>query len=334
LARAGFFGNEGIALAAPSEWTRVEETERRYLEAEYLRLNYVAGTRPGSCLVVSVFENSEGEVTGGWRELSPDITDVADLPVLEPDAAADATRAAVAARPPADEEAVKTAREQSVARARAVRTPTFATVTPRDFLTEPAERIRHTGRGLGQDWGTVIHRLLELAVVQLDNHSGASNGTFDMRSAAESAIEESDLAESGVARLDLVNRAVTLVEEIQGSPAWRRIRESRERYVEVPFTIAVQSAEIPAGVAIDVGPGLPATAAADLLAKAAVGGAPLPVLIRGQIDAVFDESSTTERHWVILDWKTTSVADRDAGKLEDHYRPQLALYARCWAAGR
>ncbi len=333
LARAGFFGNEGITLAAPSEWPRVEETERRYLEAEYLRLNYVAGTRPGSCLVVSVFENSEGEVTGGWRELSPDITDVADLPVLEPDAAADATRAAVAARPPADEEAVKTAREQSVARARAVRTPTFATVTPRDFLTEPAERIRHTGRGLGQDWGTVIHRLLELAVVQLDDQAGASNGTFDMRSAAESAIEESDLAESGVARLDLVNRAVTLVEEIQGSPAWRRIRESRERYVEVPFTIAVQSAEIPAGVAIDVGPGLPATAAADLLAKAAVGGAPLPVLIRGQIDAVFDESSTTERHWVILDWKTTSVADRDAGKLEDHYRPQLALYARCWAAG-
>lgn len=35
--------------------------------------------------------------------------------------------------------------------------------------------------------------------------------------------------------------------------------------------------------------------------------------------------------WVIVDWKTTSVTDADATKLEDHYRPQLRLYARCWA---
>ena len=38
-------------------------------------------------------------------------------------------------------------------------------------------------------------------------------------------------------------------------------------------------------------------------------------------------------NWEILDWKTTSVADADAAKLEEHYRPQLVLYARCWASG-
>jgi ATP-dependent exoDNAse (exonuclease V) beta subunit len=38
--------------------------------------------------------------------------------------------------------------------------------------------------------------------------------------------------------------------------------------------------------------------------------------------------------WIILDWKTTSVADRDAARLMEHYRPQLTLYARCWATGQ
>jgi len=36
---------------------------------------------------------------------------------------------------------------------------------------------------------------------------------------------------------------------------------------------------------------------------------------------------------VILDWKTHSVTAADETRLEAHYRPQLALYARCWAAG-
>jgi ATP-dependent helicase/nuclease subunit A len=332
ISRAGFFGKEGTTLAAPAEWPDVEATERRYLEAEYLRLNYVAGTRPGTCLVVSVFENTAGEISGGWQELSPDIANVASLPDLEPDSIAEAARAAAAVRPPAEEEAVTAAREQTEARARAVRAPTFATVTPRDFLTEPAERIRHTGRGLGQEWGTVIHRLLELAVLQLEESPGGA-GAIDLRTAAESAFEESDFAESGIARQELVDRAVALVGEIQGSLAWQRLRESRERHVEVPFTIAVRGDEIPAGVHVDAGPGQAESGAVDLRGAAADGGGLVPVLIRGQIDAVFDEATAGEPDWVILDWKTTSVADRDAGKLEEHYRPQLALYARCWAAG-
>jgi RecB family exonuclease len=36
---------------------------------------------------------------------------------------------------------------------------------------------------------------------------------------------------------------------------------------------------------------------------------------------------------VVIDWKTTSVTAADAERLVDHYRPQLRLYARCWAAG-
>ena len=334
IARAGLFGKSGTTLATPLGWQQVEETERRYLEAEYLRLNYVAGTRPGTCLVVSVFEDSKGNIKGGWHELSPDIASVSNLPDLGPHAEAEQARAA--SRPLADEAAVAAAREQAVGRVAAIRRPTFGTVTPRDFLTEPAERIRHTGRGMGQDWGTVIHRLLELAVQKLaDGQTG-----FDLASAAANVVAESDLAESGIDRKAMNDRAVALVEEILRSEVWRRIEAATERHVEVPFSIAVSIDEIPAGVEVDMGPGGSATdagqgGAAACLAASALPA--LPVLIRGQIDAVFREPSAAPpagmTDWVILDWKTTSVTAADAERLVDHYRPQLRLYARCWAAG-
>lgn len=333
IARAGLFGKSGTTLAAPLDWQQVEEIERRYLEAEYLRLNYVAGTRPGTCLVVSVFEDSKGNIKGGWHELSPDIASVSNLPDLGPHAEAERGRTTAAARPLADEAAVAAARQQAVGRVAAIRRPTFGTVTPRDFLTEPAERIRHTGRGMGQDWGTVIHRLLELAVQKLaDGQTG-----FDLASAAANVVAESDLAESGIDRKAMADRAVALVEEILRSGVWRRIEAAAERHVEVPFSIAVSIDEIPAGVEVDVGPGGSATDAAPGGPAACLAASALPVLIRGQIDAVFREPSAVPpagmTDWVILDWKTTSVTAADAERLVDHYRPQLRLYARCWAAG-
>ena len=326
VAKPGAFGKDGTILAAPLAWETHAATEERYLEAEYLRLNYVAGTRPGSCLVASVFENSQGEITGGWKELAADIGGVANLPDLEPCAAAEEARAAAAGRPPADAAVIESGRGRALARLAAVRGPTFGTVTPRDFLTEPAERIRHTGRGLGEDWGAVIHRLLELAV-QDRGAVAASGPRLDLVAAAVSLVEESDLAESGIPPEQLVRRAVDLVEEIRRSDIWRRLPANAGDFVEVPFSIAVAAQEVPADVEVDHGPG--ATSA-----EAVTG---VPVLIRGQIDAVFRDASSAPpagmTDWIILDWKTTSVAAADARKLEDHYRPQLRLYARCWAAG-
>jgi ATP-dependent helicase/nuclease subunit A len=328
VARPGFFGKDGPILAAPRAWAGFEVTEKRYLEAEYLRLNYVAGTRPGACLVASVFENAQGDVTGGWRELAADIGTVANLPDLEPHAAAEQARAAAAARAPADAAMIAAARARAVAGILSIRMPTFGTVTPRDFLTEPAERIRHTGRGLGQDWGTVIHRLLELAVQDLADPARP----LDLAAAAASIVQESDLAESGIPEENLVRRAVELVDEIRRSSIWQRLPANAGEFIEVPFSIAVAAEEIPLAVEIDRGPAGGGAGTADAAAARGV-----PVLIRGQIDAVFRDPSSPPpadmTDWVILDWKTTSVADRDVTRLEDHYRPQLRLYARCWAVG-
>ena len=333
--RVGPFGKDLGTLAAPADWADHEAVETRYLEAEYLRLNYVAGTRPGTCLVASVFEDSKGEITGGWHELDPNVAAVPNLPDLGPHAEAQQARAETAARPLANEAAIAAARQAAVARLAAVRAPSFATVTPRDFLTEPAERIRHTGRGLGEDWGTIMHRLLELAVQDL----AAASPPLDLHAAAASLVEESDLADSGFARESLASRAVALVDEVRRSDVWRRIGASPERHVEVPFSIAVAGEEIPAGVPVDRGPGVAEGNVAHGGGPAEASSATLtvPVLIRGQIDAVFRDTATSPpagmSEWVIVDWKTTSVADSDVEKLEEHYRPQLRLYARCWATG-
>jgi len=333
--RVGPFGKDLGTLAAPADWADHEAVETRYLEAEYLRLNYVAGTRPGTCLVASVFEDSKGEITGGWHELDPNVAAVPNLPDLGPHAEAQQARAETAARPLANEAAIAAARKAAVAKLAAVQAPTFATVTPRDFLTEPAERIRHTGRGLGEDWGTIMHRLLELAVQDL----AAGSPPLDLHAAAASLVEESDLADSGFARESLASRAVALVDEVRRSDVWRRIGASPERHVEVPFSIAVAGEEIPAGVPVDRGPGVAEGNVAHGGGPAEASSATLtvPVLIRGQIDAVFRDTATSPpagmSEWVIVDWKTTSVADSDVEKLEEHYRPQLRLYARCWATG-
>ncbi len=329
------FGTSFSTLAAPLDWQEQAANEQRYLEAEYLRLNYVAGTRPGACLVVSVYEDSQGKVTGGWHELAPGITDIVDLPELSEPAPDRPTSA-----PLVEDTEVAAAEADRGKRLAVLRQASYGTVTPRDFLTEPAERIRHTGRGLGQDWGTVVHRLLELAVATTRSPAA----TLDLETAAASAIAETDLPQSGHDQQLLITRAVGLVREVMQHPVWQRIGAGEHCHVELPFTISVPAAEVGNGVEVDYGP-LPvvlgeeaALAGPDATAQAVimtVSEQPA-VLIRGQIDLVFQDSDAQPKagmtNWMVLDWKTTSVADSEIGKLEDHYRPQLQLYARCWAA--
>ena len=167
----------------------------------------------------------------------------------------------------------------------------------------------------------MIHSLIELALAAAE----WPDADFDLGVAAVSVVEQSDLAESGFDRGLLVARAVALVGEVMRSPVWRRLGAGTARRVEVPFTIAVHPAEIPPGVETDYGPGDGRSAAAGRV----------PVLVRGQIDLVFRDASAPPpagmSDWLVVDWKTTSAIAADRGRLAEHYRPQLRLYARCWA---
>lgn len=285
-------------VAAPPGWERLCVRERAFEAAEQIRLDYVAATRPGACLVVSLFEKHDpGNKTrpetfsaeGAWSRFGPHLATAADLP----DAAPAAARPAAAAAPPAGD-GVRDRLDRLVG---GLQQPTFARISPRELLTEPAQGIRFTGHGLGEPWGRAIHRLLELA---------ARDPHLDLEAAAATALSNEDVSPAHVAR------AVETVRSVMASDVWRRAHAGAARHVETPFSIQIRGADLPAR----------------LRALADDGGVPLPTVVRGVIDLVFRESGSGT--WTVVDWKTDSVQAGSAELLEAHYRPQVELYAECW----
>lgn len=284
-------------VAAPQGWEDFCRRERAFEQAEQIRLDYVAATRAGSCLVVSLFEkqepgkNDEPDLfvaEGAWERFGDFLTTAADLPTLTAIASAE-PRAPAATAPFALGAAIRT-------RIAACVQPTFARISPRELLAEPAEGIRFTGDGLGEAWGRAIHRLLELA---------AHDPDLDLRTAAATVLSGENVSP---VHLD---RAVATVEDVLASDIWRRARASPVRFVETPFAVQVRGEDLP-----------------EKVRKLAGDGAPVPTVVRGVIDLVFAEAAANA--WTIVDWKTDAVTAASEQLLADHYRPQVELYAECW----
>ena len=283
-------------IAAPVGWEELCGRERAFEEAEQIRLDYVAATRAGCGLVVSLFEKEQkgakGEpetfvAEGAWERFGPHLAAAPDLPTIT--TAGDGPAPAAESRPPvATGDALR-------GRIAACVAATFARISPRELLTEPAEGIRFTGDGLGEPWGRAIHRLIEMA---------ARDPQLDLGAAAATVLsgEEVSLVHRG--------RAVAIVREIMSRPVWQRAQASGARFVEVPFAVQVRGADLPERVR---------TLAGD--------GGPLPTVVRGVIDLVFAEAAGG---WTVVDWKTDAVTPGSEPLLEDHYRPQVELYADCW----
>ncbi len=283
-------------VAAPPGWEEFCRRERAFEQAEQIRLDYVAATRPGGCLVVSLYEKHEegkkGEpdtftAEGAWERFADALAAVPDLPTLT--AVAAAPQPAPASPPPAAlGDAIRT-------RIAACVQPTFARISPRELLTEPAEGIRFTGDGLGEPWGRAIHRLLELA---------AHDADLDLPAAAATALSGEEVS------LVHLDRAVETVQGVLASEIWQRAQASPARFVEVPFAVQVRGEDLP-----------------ERVRKLAGDGEPLPTVVRGVIDLVFAEAGGG---WTVVDWKTDAVTQASEQLLEDHYRPQVELYADCW----
>ncbi|MEI6239633.1 MAG: UvrD-helicase domain-containing protein, partial [Planctomycetia bacterium] len=284
-------------VAAPPGWEDHCRRERAFEQAEQIRLDYVAATRPGSCLIVSLFEKCEKgkkdepdtfTAEGAWERFGGFLVSAADLPTLTAGVASPAPLPA-AIPPAALAAAIRT-------RIAACVQPTFARIAPRELLTEPAEGIRFTGDGLGEPWGRAIHRLLELA---------AHDPDLDLRAAAATVLSGEAVS------LVHLGRAVETVQEVFASAVWQRAQASPARFVEVPFAVQVRAEDLP-----------------EKVRKLAGDGAPLPTVVRGVIDLVFAEAAPGA--WTVVDWKTDAVTKASEKLLEDHYRPQVELYAECW----
>ena len=292
-------GRSQRIVAAPLGWPALCERERAFELAEQIRLDYVAATRAGTCLVVSLFEKHEPATKtrpesftaeGAWARFAPHLGDAPDLP--EPVAAAG--RPAGASSPV---DAGVDLSERLRQRVDALSQPTFARISPRELLTEPAEGIRFTGDGLGEPWGRAIHRLLELA---------AHDPALDLTAAAAVVLSNEDLSPAHIPR------AVATIESVMCGDVWKRAQASGSRQVEVPFSVQVRGEDLPERVRRLTGRE----------------GHPAPTVIRGVIDLVFREPDSGR--WTVVDWKTDAVAAASVPLLESHYRPQVELYAACW----
>jgi ATP-dependent helicase/nuclease subunit A len=301
-------GRSQRIIAAPPGWPDLCARERGFEAAEQIRLDYVAATRPGVCLVVSLFEKHDAgtktrpesfNAEGAWQRFGPSLAEAGDLP--EPLAAGNRSLGASGAEVVAPEAGLGDGLRRRIA---ACTQPTFARISPREVLTEPAEGIRFTGHGLGEPWGRVIHCLLELA---------ARDPGLDLEAAAALALSAEEVSAAHLAL------AVATVRDVMNSDVWRRSQASGQRYVEVPFSLQVRGEDLPEKVRRLSGEG----------------GPPLPTVVRGVIDLVFQEPGGSQdpggERWTVVDWKTDSVTAASEPLLEDHYLPQVELYAECWS---
>jgi ATP-dependent helicase/nuclease subunit A len=215
---------EGFAeleIARPPGWEQMMETEKRFDEAEKVRLLYVGATRAKEMLVVGVKTSSTRRPSGPWLALHPFLE--RSLPELP---ASSGQPQPVPERWPEDLETARRRRDE--ARARAAK-PGYAvaSVTGLAHAGQPRPFREDTGRGLS--WGSVIHRLLE-AVMR--------DASLDVRAYAANV-----LAEEGRQPEDL-EEVMRTVEAVRSSALWKQALAARRRFVEVPFALEVPTADL------------------------------------------------------------------------------------------
>jgi ATP-dependent helicase/nuclease subunit A len=256
------FGKSTKMIAQPPGWDSFENTEKSFHRAEEDRLLYVATTRAKNLLVIG--HQGGPKPKGPWQSLVDRSLQALfrlralrarQMPLLPPVEAPPDIAASFAA-----------AGEESYA----VNLVTKITHTDHRQLVKVEE-----GLGKGMSWGRVMHRLFEALL---------RDESLDVELHARNLLKDE---EREPAEIDEVLRAVAA---LKGSQLYRRVLQSAQRMVEVPFATMTEG-----------------------------------VLLHGVIDLVFLE----EGIWHIIDYKTDSTAGR-LQSLVDYYAPQVNAYVRFW----
>ncbi len=193
-------------IAEPRGWEEDAEEEARFLQAEDLRLLYVAATRAENLLVVCRYAGNRER--GPWAALYPFLDDVPELPEVAAPAPPEPEALSL------DWEQQRTDREK---RWRAIKRWTYAvhSLTGEDSDTELS------GLSEGREYEAFIHRLFGAAV------RGRLSGKreTDIRRLIAEADLDPDIARDARAALDT----------FRASDLWREIGKSETVYTEVPF---------------------------------------------------------------------------------------------------
>jgi ATP-dependent helicase/nuclease subunit A len=295
-------------LARPLRWEEHALAETACVEAEEVRLLYVAATRAMDELVVARCHKTAQ--TSAWNAFHAALDDpalAAELPVavteplprtvMEDDgpsilarASGLADRRREMARPGYRTEAVTGLVRRAAPEPR-----------PRDAAESPRADARSPGRG--PEWGTAVHRALEAAARGAEGDALRTlcrGALVDAERPVDEHGEPAELAE-----------LLSLVAAVHASDVWARAAAADLRLVEVPFALHLTPAE-----ARELG-----------VAPGGGEGDDCNLLVEGVIDLAFRESGT----WTIVDYKT-GAGDGTAsdGALTEQYQRQVDLYGACW----
>lgn len=230
-------------LAVPAKWEQWEATEKKFQEAESNRLMYVATTRARDQLIVVHRESHNNRNL--WKRLGQAVNDL-KAEFVPP---ANVTPRAENPVQISDDEASHTEQQLGRRWAKAL-APTYA-VAGVKAISVGKKTVSAPGRQHGTEWGTVIHTLLEAAMV--DGHA-------DLRELATSVLREQGFDDPD----DHLEAALETVRSVMASPLWIRARKSSRCLVEAPFQLPTT---------------LPSS-----------DGTPVTTILRGAIDLVFMEA--------------------------------------------
>jgi ATP-dependent helicase/nuclease subunit A len=206
----GDYGSEFFAL--PGNWEKYEAEENLYNVAEKDRLDYVAVTRAKNILVVSTY--CDGDRSKPWESLYPYLAKMPPLPL--PKACTPTIKK--------DFKFTKTEWKAEMGKITScieIMTTESYHVSSVTDMVEKSDVFDGESKGHGADWGSVVHRALELC-------GKGQRGELE-------AMGPRLLEEYGVPITDL-SRLIKVVDITMKHEIWLRMEKSMEKYFEVPFS--------------------------------------------------------------------------------------------------
>ncbi len=204
-------GFHKVRWADPPDWEEKKAREERFAQAEENRLLYVAATRAGSGLVVSQRESYKNR--NRWQPLEKFLDGAEEMGYPAGDG-------------PEEEQGPRIRPEGVAAQLAEIGTRWIEASRP-SYSSGPAKALALTqedwvekGWGKGKEWGTVIHNLLEAAMLD----PGA-----DLHNLAAAFLSDQELS------LEEAPEAVAQVRAVMDSEIWKRAGRADFCLAEAPF---------------------------------------------------------------------------------------------------
>ena len=224
-------GYQSRPVAQPAGWEQLQARETEFDRAEKLRLRYVAATRAGQALIVSRFDGTNTK--NPWQYFEPYLADHKCLP--DPGEQAAPAREQISIT----KTQVKKSAAEISGRLAASSQATYDLQAAKTFaLSKPSDKKRSRSDDTppeaapvsegehGVEWGSVIHRLLEVAM---------EDPKADLRHLAEALLAEHEINASHA------ESAIETVESVIKSDIWQRALKSDQRYSEIPFQVLLDT---------------------------------------------------------------------------------------------